>query len=247
MTPLFSQLPTVRASLAHVLAHSTARQRLTMDNMMPAIVVNFNRATNNATVQPAISWVDVDNNATPRPQLIQIPVLSLGGGGFHISFPLNPGDLGWIHASDRDIELFLQNLQQTAPDTTRNHEFADGMFIPDVFYKYTINGADSAAMVIQSTDGTTRVSISEGKVNITAPGSVTVTTPQATFTGNVTIDGNATVVGMTEVNGGFNATAGGNQVCTLPQATTINGITVSSHGHQQQNNGSGRTADGMIT
>jgi hypothetical protein len=249
MKPILAQSPTSNASLAHILQHSSDRQRLTLDNMIPASVVSFDRANNVATVQPLIPWVDVNGTVTQRRQLYEIPVLSLGGGGFHVSFPLHQGDLGWIHASDRDISLFLQTLapQTTKPNSTRSHEFADAMFIPDVFRKYVINGVDTSAMVIQSVDGATRISIKNGEIDITAPTTVNVTTPMAVFSTNVHVKGTLLVDQQISANGGFNATGGGNQVCTLPQDTTINGVTVATHGHTQQNNGSGRTAGGMIT
>jgi hypothetical protein len=226
---------------------------MALEKLIPAKVMQFDRATNMATIQPMIMIKDNSSNSHMRWQLGDIPVLSLGGGGFHISFPLKQGDLGWILAPDRDISLFLQTLEAAPINTHRNHKFEDAWFIPDVFRQYTINSADSGAMVIQSVDGSTRISISNGVINITAPSSVKVDTPKATFTkdveiqGNLAVDQNAVVTGMTSVNGGFNATGGGNKTCTLPQLTTINGITVANHGHTQQNNGSGRTADGMIT
>jgi len=107
--------------------------------------------------------------------------------------------------------------------------------------------------VIQSVDGTTRVSIGDGVVNITAPGSCAVTTPTWTLngngviTGNLQIDQNLTVTGLTAVNGGFTATGtSGDEVCTLPASTTIDSIVVAGHGHEQDGT-SGRTAGGMIT
>lgn len=252
-TPLLATTSSNKKRLPGVMQAALRGHQLNVDGMIPAKVVSFDRVNNWADVQPLIMWVDTQNNNYSRFQLTNVPVISLGGGGFHINFPLKSGDLGWICASDRDISLFLQTLGESAPPTGRLHKFEDGLFIPDVFRKYTINSADSAAMVIQSVDGTTRISISEGTINITAPTAVNVTTPMATFSQNVhvegslTVDQNATVTGMTQVNGGFNATGGGNQVCTLPQSTTINGINVANHGHTQQNNGVGRTANGMIT
>jgi len=215
--------------------------------LIPAQVAQFDRTKNMATVQPMVMLVDVSDNTRMRKAVANIPVISLGGGGFHISFPLKEGDLGWILASDRDISQFIKSLKAAPPNTFRKHTFSDGWFIPDVFRQYTINSADSAAMVIQTTDGATRISIGQGTVNITAPTSVTVTSPLATFTGSVVIDQNLTVDGQTFANGGFNATGtGGNQPCTLPQDTTIGGIAVYGHGHISSNPGT-RTSGGMIT
>lgn len=220
------------------------------DQLLPAQVISFDRTKNLATVKPLIMVVTVDDQHISRDSIAYVPVISLGGGGFHISFPLKQGDLGWIIASDRDLSLFQQNLSESTPNTGRIHDFADSWFIPDVFRKYTINGADSAAMVIQSTDGTTRVSISEGVINITAPTSVTVTTPQATFSqnveikGNLTVDQNATVTQQMTANGGFTSASGTN--CTLPANTTCGGINVSNHGHNGVQSGGSRTTDGMV-
>jgi hypothetical protein len=226
---------------------------LKTNKLVPAIVRQYNRTTNVATLQPMVMLVDVNDNTRERNQIATAPVLSLGGGGFHINFPLKNGDLGWILAADKDISTFLENLSPAPPNTLRKHRFEDSWFIPDVFRKYTINGSDAANLVIQSTDGTTRISIGEGVVNITAPGSAEVTTPTWTLngngviTGNLQVTGNTTITGQTAVNGGFIATGGGgSQVCTLPATTTISGIVVANHGHDQ-NGTSGRTSGGMIT
>jgi hypothetical protein len=226
---------------------------LKTNKLLPARVMQYNRTTNIATVQPLVMLVDVNDNSRIRNQIASAPVLSLGGGGFHINFPLKDGDLGWILAADKDISTFLANLTPAPPNTLRKHRFEDSWFIPDVFRKYTINGADSANMVIQSTDGTTRISIGEGVVNITAPGSAAITTPTWTLNGNGVITGNLqvqqnlTVTGTTAVNGGFNATGGtGSEACTLPATTTIDGITVATHGHTSSTPGT-RTSGGMIT
>jgi len=226
---------------------------LKTNKLLPAQVINYNRTTNVATVQPLVMLVDVNDNTRARNQIASAPVLSLGGGGFHINFPLKKGDLGWILAADKDISTFLENLSPAPPNSYRKHRFEDSWFVPDVFRKYTINGADTANMVIQSVDGTTRVSIGDGVVNITAPGSCAVTTPTWTLngngviTGNLQIDQNLTVTGLTAVNGGFTATGtSGDEVCTLPASTTIDSIVVAGHGHEQDGT-SGRTAGGMIT
>jgi Phage protein Gp138 N-terminal domain len=228
------------------------------DGLLPAKVISYDRAKNIATVQPQIMLVDTDGNSRMRNPIAQLPVFSFGGGGFHINFPLKAGDLGWIFASDRDISLFMQTLTASKPNTMRRKRFGDGWFIPDVFYKYTINGADTNAMVIQSTDGTTRIAISNGVINITAPTSVTVDTPIATFTKDVHIQGkltvdqdtalkaNLVVTGLTTINGGFIALAGTGTVCTLPQNTTIGGIAVYGHGHIQTAVNGQRTSAGMV-
>ncbi len=152
----------------------------------------------------------------------------------------------------------MQSLSAAKPTTTRHKKFSDAWFIPDVFRKYSINGKDTDAMVIQSTDNATRISLFKDHIEITTPDHVLIDTPTTHITGDVQIDktltvngnttlkANLTVLGMTLVNGGFNATGGGNLVCTLPQSTTIGGIVVYGHGHIETNNAGGRTSGGMI-
>ena len=66
--------------------------------MMPAMVTQYDRKTNMATVQPLMYWVDTQDGVHQRGDVTQIPVLSLGAGGFHITnFPIQNGDLGWIY------------------------------------------------------------------------------------------------------------------------------------------------------
>lgn len=223
--------------------------KLDDDSCLPAIVISYDRANNVATVRPLIQIQDVTGAYRSRHPLTSINVLSLGAGGFHISFPMNEGDLGWIVAADRDLAVFKQELTESPPNSSSPRSFAYGIFVPDVMRKYSLNDEDANAMVIQSIDGATRISIRSDNIKITAPTKFIVDCPESEFTGDVTIDknlivtGTSTMTGAATFNGGLEGKAG--TAVTLPATTTIDGITVASHGHEQQNNGSGRTAGGM--
>ena len=169
---------------------------------MPAKVIEYDRAANRARVQPLIDIVTTDGTSNQRAQIASVPVLAYGGGGFVINFPLEPGDLGWIEASDRDISLFLQSLDRSRPNTYRLHEWSDSRFIPDIFRRYSIS--DAGKMVIQSTDGTTKITLSADTVEINAPnvvingGQATVNVPTTvtafvTFTAPVVMTSGLTV------------------------------------------------------
>jgi phage baseplate assembly protein gpV len=243
-TPLTNRMPNeskdFRSAFEAVLnLHSKNQHKL-----LPAQILEYDRALNQATVKPMIMFVDVANNSIPRNQIASIPVMSMGGGGFHISFPLKEGDLGWIVASDRDISLFIQSLKEAAPNTLRHHHFGDAMFMPDVFRNYTINAEDDDATVIQSTDGTIRISLSTARVKVTHPTLVIVDAPTAQFTKDVEIGQNLTVAGNTQVNGGLDASGSSGAEVTLPANTTIGNVNVLGHGHEQ-NGDSGRTSGGM--
>ncbi|HEM9000921.1 TPA: hypothetical protein U2T46_002995 [Burkholderia cenocepacia] len=197
-------------------------QLFNSDLQLPAKVISFDRAKNVATVQPLIAHTGVDGTIIPRRAFAKIPVLSLGGGKFHISFPLAPGDIGWISASDRDLSIFMQSLKESKAGSDRAHDFGDGLFVPDVFRNYSVAGEDASAMVIQSTDGATKISIRGDNILI-ATKTLTVRADDANFSGNVTI------TGQTAANGGFTSKEG--TACTLPTSATVGGKSVYSHSH----------------
>lgn len=167
-----------------------------VDDCLPARVLAYDRATNRAQVQPIIAMLDTNDRIVPRAAVASVPVLVMGAGGFVLSFPVKPGDLGWIKANDRDISLFLQAYAEAAPNTLRKHSFEDAVFIPDAMRGYTIAGEDADAVVLQSLDGSARVSLSADRVKVKHPTEVVVEAPLATFTGNVQVDGALNVTGQ---------------------------------------------------
>lgn len=255
LIPLTNASPGDDSSLFAALSHMMRQHDIKTESMLPAIVVDYDRKKNLATIKPLITWVDLADKKRPRFELAEVPALSLGAGQFHINFPIAPGDLGWIHAADRDMALFIQTLKEAAPNSGVIHRFSSGMFVPDVFRNYVIHGEDAGAMVIQSADSNTRISIRADNIKITAPTKVLLDVPLTQMTGNVTVDknlivkGTSLLTGMTNVNGGFSATggSGGSSVCALPSTTTVGGVTVATHGHLQTGHEAGIRTDGGMT
>lgn len=160
------------------------------DDMLPAVVVAYDRTKNRATVAPAITLLTTDGRIVPRAQVASVPVMQMGGGGVVLNFNLKPGDLGWIKASDRDISLFLQSYKTTRPNTLRVHSFQDAMFLPDVMRGWTLAGEDADAAVLQTLDGGAKVSVKAGQVKLAVGGkSVTVSAAGTTIVGGLTVDG----------------------------------------------------------
>lgn len=81
--------------------------------------------------------------------------------------------------------------------------------------------------------------------NLTASSSVTVTTPETTFSGNVSIDGNATVGGTATIDG--QTTVGGalsvTGNATAAEFTTTTGIGLSAHKHGGVMSGTASTTE----
>lgn len=193
--------PANNGTLAGVLKSAFYKLLQNVDGMLPAQVIAFDRAANRAQVQLLIAVVTTGGTQISRPQIASIPVLVLGGGGFLMNFNLNPGDLGFVQANDRDISLFLKNYAEAPPNTGRLKNFSDGIFIPSVMTGYTIADEDSGNLVIQNLDGTVKISLGAAVINISAPlvtiegyNPSTITAPGGTLAviGNITATGTIT-------------------------------------------------------
>lgn len=190
-------------SLAGVFRSVLAKFLQQTDDMLPAVVIAYDRATNRATVRPQIMLGTTEGQKVSRPQIASVPVLNIGGGGFVLSFPIKPGDLGWIKASDRDLSLYFQGgpEKEEWPHTKRMHSFSDGLFIPDVLRGVTIDGEDAERVVLQTVDGETRIALAPGLVKVTTGGTVEVDAPTVHMTGDLQVDGSITAQGEVTGNG----------------------------------------------
>jgi hypothetical protein len=141
-----------------------------VDDMIPSTVVSYNDATNRAVIKPIVMLGTTSGAKISRATVSDVPVFRFGGGGFFMRFPIKQGDFGWLKASDRDMSLIKQNGgREEWPHTLRQHSFSDGMFFPDAFRDWIIDGANADAMVIQSLDGGVAISLHDGKIRMEAP------------------------------------------------------------------------------
>lgn len=162
----------------------------TTDDMLPAVVISYDRTANIATVQPGVHMVTTDGTLVGRAPVAAVPVLALGGGGFLINFPLVAGSRGWIKANDRDISLYLQSGNLAAPNSQRLHSFSDGLFIPDAVSGFAVSGDDASNMVIQNLNGSVKVTLAPNGINIVASaGPVTITGNTIALNGVLSING----------------------------------------------------------
>lgn len=163
-----------------------------IDDMLPAKVVTHDRVKNRVLIQPMITITTTLGEQVSRNQFASVPVFNIGGGGFLLSFNLKEGDLGWIKAADRDIAEFLKGFKQAAAATMRVHNFSNGIFIPDVMTGYQIDAEDDENAVLQTLDGTVRVSLFPNKLKFTAP-EIINDTPITKFTVDIETTGNASL------------------------------------------------------
>lgn len=191
--------------------------RRDLDGMLPCIVTRVSGDRQRVSVQPIIKRRLDNCEYVSRAEIHGITVASVGAGGLVMSWPISVGDKGWIEASDRDISLFLQSQSESDPNTGRNHSFSDGRFIPDVFTGFSVAAEDNGAVVIQSLDGSVKLSIDSSRVKI-----------QNGTTSLVVNDG--TVTGIAPSGFNFN----GATITGDGRIIDSDGISVGSHYHTQK-------------
>lgn len=160
---------------------------MNMEKVLPGIVQSYDRNTNRATIQPAITGIASQGQKISREPLINIPVFCMAGGGIVLSFPIKQGDTGWLIASDRNISIFKQSLEESAPNDFRKHTFQDAFFLPDKINDISVSNDDDGAVVIQTLDGGTKFSLKDGSITLTG---------DTTINGDLTVTGEATISGI---------------------------------------------------
>lgn len=185
-----------------MLRHVIKKMLQGVNNMLPCQVLAFERSDPpRVQVQHLVFQVTTSGQQISRGQIASLPVLQLGGGGFVLSFNLKKGDLGWIKACDRDISNFLKSYSNAAPQTYRMFDFADALFIPDAMHDYTVDSEDAENVVLQSLDGSVKISMGLDKITYKAPLHV--------FQGPIECDDMATFKAPVDIQAGLTATGGG--------------------------------------
>jgi hypothetical protein len=193
MAEIFNNVPSMNPadnnSLAGSIRFSFSKLIQKINGMLPAQVINYDLSTNRVQVQLMISLITTGGDYIARPQINNLPVYQLGGGGFFISFPIKTGDLGWLIANDRDISNFLQTYSQSIPNTYRISQFSDGVFFPDIMRGYTRAPGADEGITIQNESGSVSLTLSDDGVNINSTGQIRMTTPNLGVIGNITATG----------------------------------------------------------
>lgn len=136
--------------------------------------------------------IDLETHQRPLPLLQGVPVFTLGGGGFTVTFPINAGDECVVVFSDDPLDIWLQNGDtRNAPISQRRHSLSDGIaFVgiratPRGLSPYSTNG-----MELRSDDGNTRIGLGkDGTITINTSGTVNINGGRINIGSDTHIDG----------------------------------------------------------
>jgi len=152
-----------------------------LEKVTPAKIISYNDDTNRAEVQILTQNITSTGSKLSKTPLSDIPVFRYGGGGFIQKFPINKGDVGILIASDRNISVFKQLLNIFAPADYECHQYKDSIFFPLIINGFSLSEDDKGAVVLSSIDGSTRFSLSSGKITLNAA--------QITLNGKTRVEG----------------------------------------------------------
>jgi len=173
-----SSYDVVKGGLEEIFRAHGQKVKVEIRTHIPATVVAYDPTTNRATVtvqhlrvvrvrdltRPpkaivALKGVPPDAEATLAPiVLTQIPVAQLVTTRGRFTVPIDPGDTGMLHVSDRALEKWLLSGVPADPGLALTHDLKDSVFYPGLapVTKPAVPPIDSAATVV---DGTPNVKL----------------------------------------------------------------------------------------
>ncbi|HEJ8623023.1 TPA: translation initiation factor IF-2 [Klebsiella michiganensis] len=187
-------------ALAEVLASERKTLNEQLRVALPGIIQSFDPDTVTAVVQPAIRYIERDNdgnkNTKDYPLLVDVPVIFPRGGGCTLTFPVKEGDECLVIFADRCIDFWWQSGGVQEPVDGRMHDLSDAFAIvgPQSQAK-KISGVSTTGAQLRTDDGSAIIELAAG-------GAVTITSPQITINGPLQVNGEITSTGD-QVAGGI--------------------------------------------
>nr|DAL44261.1 MAG TPA_asm: baseplate component [Caudoviricetes sp.] len=180
-------------ALAEVLASERKTLSEQMRVALPGIIQSFDPESLTAVVQPAIRYIERDNDGNKStkdyPLLVDVPVVFPRGGGCTLTFPVKEGDECLVIFADRCIDFWWQSGGIQEPVDGRMHDLSDAFCIvgPQSQAK-KIGGISTTAAQLRTDDGSAIIELAAG-------GAVTITSPQITINGPLQVNGEITSTG----------------------------------------------------
>lgn len=142
---------------------------------MPVTVIQVYE-NHTVDVAPMVDMLDNAGNAVEHAPISGIPYARLQGGDYGLIIEPKVGDKGLVVFASRDISDVVQSKGKAKPASLRKHSMSDGMYIASLLY-------EEPKTYIKIIDDT--IEIKASNVNIK---------------GNVTIDKDATISGISFLN-----------------------------------------------
>ena len=213
---------------AHNQQISSLVQKLNTVFLGKVVAVNSSgvSGSKSVTVQPLICQIDANGNSLPSPNLVEIPHYRVQAGVGALILDPVVGDIGVFVCCKRDSSSIKNGVSDPqVPASFRSFDLADSVMIATIH-----TGTPTTYIYINPADQT---------IEIKAPVSITVNTPEATINAtNTTINATKTTLNSeVEINGNLTVNGG----MTSSGDLDCGGISFLNHVHSGVQTGSGDT------
>lgn len=130
--------------------------KLGLHTCLPGRVVSFDTQTGKAAIQPEVKS-KLSGEFVSLPQINNVPIMFFRAGGFRITMPVKQGDKVLILFTERSIDGWLEDGQNSGPRATHTHNLSDAIAIPGVYPFSDVPPFDSDDTVIGKEDGSVEV------------------------------------------------------------------------------------------
>ncbi|HQC45302.1 MAG TPA: Gp138 family membrane-puncturing spike protein [Myxococcota bacterium] len=173
-----------------------------------ARVVKVNEKT--LDVQPVINRV-VDGESVKLPVFIEVPPVTLQGGGSYVALPVAVDDYCLLIFTERCFDRWYDNEDEQPPAEMRMHDYSDG---------FAIVGVNPIQAAITLPQILTIQGDSEQFGNFRLDGDLVVT-------GKITVDGDVSSGGSIDASGNIEATG----EVKGADCKTVTGVSLNTHVH----------------
>lgn len=137
---------------------------------LPAVVQAYDPSTQTVDAHPQIqdSVQMEDGSVQPLPWEVvpHVPVAFPSGGGFRLTFPIQPGDTGLLVFADRGIDLWQQQGGEGSPVDDRRHHLSDAIFVPGVHPDNAAWSGASVSAITLGKDGGPQIVARSGTIEL---------------------------------------------------------------------------------
>lgn len=148
--------------------HLATVQSFNQDQQTITATINYTQTTFtlNTTTQLYVP------TQTSYPQLVDVPIIVLGGGGSNLTFPVQQGDQCIIMFNDRSIDNWFASGLAGPLNSPRLHSFADGIALVGLNFlagdgsTTALQNYDTARAVLRNSGGTTGIGVGSTQVKI---------------------------------------------------------------------------------
>ncbi len=160
--------------LSTVIMDAIKYQLAETNTAIPARILDYDPATQSASVEPLIKKRYKDGRVIDRAPITGVPVIFPAAGGGIITFPVKEGDTVLLIFSQRSIDRWVQSDGQPIdPLDNRKHDISDAIALPGLFNFSSALQSDPDNVIIKFS-GAEFVMTPEGAIEINAPGGLTV-------------------------------------------------------------------------